>query len=129
MKIGGLLTIHVEYDVPPSYTLRKARNVILGLLEFIADHAANHDQLTGSTDLTVDKSWTKAAIIVGPEPLKATWRSPSALRLQPYECPSCGGIIGIEATSLHQDQPTVTLTCPYCHRSIQCDYPDLGDYL
>lgn len=123
MKIGGLLTIHVEYNVPDRYTLEKARNIILALLKFIPQDAASEGRLSGFTEITVDKWWSKAAIIVGPEPLKATWTSPSALTLQPYECP-CGGIIGIDPTFLDQVQPTVTLACPYCRQSIHCGSGD-----
>lgn len=71
MKIGALHTIHVEYDVPPSYTLEEARNEIVGLLELISHHAASEGLLSGFTQLIVDKWWTKTAIIVGPETPKA----------------------------------------------------------
>ena len=66
MRMGAILSIHVEYDVPDSYTLEEARDEICGLLESIADRAARFGLLTGATDLTVDKWWSKVGIIVGP---------------------------------------------------------------
>jgi len=120
MKIGALSTIHVEYNVPDTYTLEEARNEILPLLESIAHDAASEGRLSGFTEFTVNKWWSKTAIIVGPETPKATSldHPDPEFQLQVYECPSCGGHVGIDATFLGQVQPAVTLTCPYCHRSM-----------
>lgn len=63
MKLGAILSIHVEYDMPDR-SLEEARDEICGLLEFIANHAAGEGMLTGDTDLTVEKWWSKVGIIV-----------------------------------------------------------------
>jgi len=66
MKVGALLTISVEYNVPGGYTLEEARDEILGLLDYVAQHAANEGLLSGDTELTVDKWWNRQVIVVEP---------------------------------------------------------------
>jgi len=67
MKIGALLTIHVEYTVPEDWSLEQTRDEILGQLDCAAQHLADSGLLTGERDLEVERWWNKQAIIVGPE--------------------------------------------------------------
>jgi len=67
VKIGALLTIHVEYTVPEDWSLEQTRDEILGQLDCAAQHLADSGLLTGERDLEVERWWNKQAIIVGPE--------------------------------------------------------------
>ncbi len=61
------MTLSVEYDVPSGWTLERCKNEILGLLRYVAQHAANEGLLTGDGELTVDSWWSKQVILVGQE--------------------------------------------------------------
>jgi hypothetical protein len=67
VKIGALLTIHIEYTVPEDWGLEQTRDEILGQLDCAAQHLADSGLLTGERDLEVERWWNKQAIIVGPE--------------------------------------------------------------
>jgi hypothetical protein len=68
MKVGAMLTISVEYEVPDSWSLEGVRRVVLAQLDGLAERVYTDGLLSGHSDeLIVEGWWHREVVLLGPE--------------------------------------------------------------